>query len=255
MAERGVAQGALLDVRSVLGEGLFESVKVEGGRPFALGRHLRRLSRSAVRLGLPEPNEAVVRDAVEQVLAGRDLPLGRVRITWAAGTEGPVLDVVAAPVRPWTRPAAVVTVPGARNEHSPLAGLKTTAYADNALALARAVAAGADEAVLGNFAGGLCEGTGTNVFYVLDGELRTPSEESGCLPGVTRELLLEWVDVRVADEPLAVLEGASEIFLTSSTRDVQPVRRCDGRELGAPGPVAAEVARTWAERAGADPDP
>ena len=76
-----------------------------------------------------------------------------------------------------------------------------------------------------NLAGHLCEGTGTNVFYVVDGELRTPTLASGCLAGVTRALVLEWFGGREVDEPIEVLAEASEIFLASTTRDVQGVER------------------------------
>jgi branched-chain amino acid aminotransferase len=123
------------------------------------------------------------------------------------------------------------------------------------VALARAEASGASEAVFANLAGNLCEGTGTNVFYVIDGELRTPTLASGCLAGVTRALLLEWYGGREVDEPIEVLEQASEIFLASTTRDVQAVSACDGRSYPAPGPVTSEASRVWAEREAQDLDP
>ena len=101
--------------------------------------------------------------------------------------------------------------------------------------------------------GHLCEGTGSNVFYVVDGELRTPTLASGCLAGVTRALVLEWYGGREVDEPIEVVERASEIFLASTTRDVQAVARWDDRELAAPGPghdrgadgVAASASRSY----------
>ena len=84
---------------------------------------------------------------------------------------------------------------------------------------------GATEAIFANLAGHLCEGTGSNVGYVVDGEVRTPTLAAGCLAGVTRALLLEWADVREVDEPIEVLDSADEIFLLSTTRDVQGVHR------------------------------
>jgi branched-chain amino acid aminotransferase len=151
---------------------------------------------------------------------------------------------------------AVVTVPWPRNERGALAGLKTTSYAENVMALQRAHEQGAAEAVFANLAGNLCEGTGTNVFYVVDGQLRTPTLGSGCLAGVTRALLLEWYDdITEIDEPIGVLDRAEEVFLTSTTRDVQPVNRWNGRALPAPGPVTAAVQEAWrhGEAAGLDP--
>jgi branched-chain amino acid aminotransferase len=247
-----------------VGDGVFEAVKVVAGVPFALTRHLDRLTRSAAGLGLPDVDHAAVRVGVAAVLDGFVEPLGRLRITYTGGVapmgsgrgeSPPTLIVAADALQPWPGPTAVVTVPWPRNERGALAGLKTTSYAENVVALAHARERGASEAVFGNLAGNLCEGTGSNVFYVLDGELRTPTLASGCLAGISRQLLLEWYGGVEVDAPLAVLAEAEEIFLVSTTRDVQPVHTCDARELTAPGPVTAECLRVWAEREAADSDP
>ncbi len=98
-------------------------------------------------------------------------------------------------------------MPWPRNERGALAGVKSTSYAENVVALAEAARRGASEAVFANLAGHLCEGTGTNVGYVVGGEVRTPTLEAGCLAGVTRALLLEWCDVTEVDEPIEVLDS------------------------------------------------
>ena len=116
------------------------------------------------------------------------------------------------------------------------------------MALARAAEHGATEAIFANTQGHLCEGTGTNVFYVVDGELRTPTLASGCLAGVTRGLILEWYGAVEVDEPIEVVEQASEIFLASTIRDVQGVSRWDDRELEAPGPLTREALAAWRKR-------
>jgi branched-chain amino acid aminotransferase len=149
---------------------------------------------------------------------------------------------------PWPDTTSVTTVPWPRNERGALAGLKTTSYGENVRALAMARAQGSSEAVFANLQGHLCEGTGTNVFYVVDGELRTPTLASGCLAGVTRGLILEWYGGREVDEPIETLAGASEIFLASTTRDVQGVARWDDRELQAPGPVTGDALAAWRRR-------
>jgi branched-chain amino acid aminotransferase len=240
-----------------VGDGVFEAIKVVDGLPFALDLHLERLHRSAAGLGLEGVDEDAVRRGVAAVLEGQDLPLGRIRITVTGGPapmgsgrgDAPPTVVVAADaMQPWPATTAVATVPWPRNERGALAGLKTTSYAENVVALAAARRAGASEAVFANLAGHLCEGTGSNVFYVVDGELRTPTLASGCLAGVTRALILEWYGGREVDEPIEVVERASEVFLASTTRDVHPVASWDGRELAAPGPVTAEVAALWRER-------
>ena len=105
------------------------------------------------------------------------------------------------------------------------------------IALAHAHRHGGTEALFANTAGNLCEGTGSNVFYVVDGELRTPSLASGCLAGISRELVLEWCGATEVDEPLAEVRArASEAFLVSTTRDVSAIAR-----LGRPRPARARA--------------
>ena len=127
-------------------------------------------------------------------VAGDD-PIGRLRITYTrrAGTDGfgprgRPADAGRGLQRHRAGPVAttVTTVPWTRNENGATAGLKTTSYAENVIALAHAAERGGTEAIFANTAGHLCEGTGSNVFYVVDGELRTPTLASGCLAGVTR---------------------------------------------------------------------
>jgi branched-chain amino acid aminotransferase len=247
-----------------VGDGVFEAVKVVDGRPFALTRHLDRLARSAAGLGLAGLDLDEVRRGVSAVLDGERLPLGRIRITFTGGVAPlgsgradtpPTLVVVAAPMVPAPESAAIVTVPWPRNERGALAGLKTTSYAENVVALAYARERGAHEAVFGNVAGNLCEGTGSNVFYVVDGGLRTPTLAAGCLAGISRALLLKWYGGREVDEPVDVLARADEIFLVSTTRDVQPVHLCDGRALDAPGPLTSACMKVWAESEALDVDP
>ena len=246
-----------------VGDGVFEAVKVVDGVPFALTRHLARLAFSARGLGLPDLPEAEVRRGVDAVLAQEHLPLGRLRITYTGGVaplgsgrgdNPPTLVVVADVLAPSAPTTSVVTVPWSRNERGALAGLKTTSYAENVVALAYAREHGATEAIFANTAGHLCEGTGSNVFYVVDGELRTPTLASGCLAGISRALLLEWHGAREVDEPVEVLADAEEIFLVSTTRDVQAVTRCDGRALEV-GPVTEGCRKLWAEREPQDLDP
>ncbi len=239
-----------------VGDGVFEAIKVVDGAPFALDLHLARLARSAHGLGLPEVDADTLRGAVGEVLAGQDLALGRIRITVTAGPaplgsgrgdHEPTVVVVAAPMEPTPAATSVVTVPWPRNERGALVGLKTTSYAENVVALAEARRQGASEAIFANLAGHLCEGTGSNVFYVVDGELRTPTLASGCLAGVTRALMLDWYGGREVDEPIEVAEQADEVFLVSTTRDVQAVVRWGERELPS-GPITAAAAQRWRER-------
>lgn len=267
LVDRESARVSVLDHGFTVADGVFETLKVTRAGAFALTRHLQRLAGSARALGLPAPDDDVVRYAVAEVIAANAAEVGdfgRLRITYTAGVAplgsdrgdaAPTLVVVAAPSTPWPDTTSVVTVPWPRNERSPLAGVKSTSYAENVVALNHAHAAGASEALLANTRGDLCEGTGTNVFVVVDGEVLTPSLQSGCLAGITRELVLEWFGGREETLPLEILQTADEVFLTSSTRDVHPVVRADERTWSMAGPISRDLHHAFAERSAKHLDP
>jgi branched-chain amino acid aminotransferase len=250
----GEARLSPLDHAVTVGDGVFETMRVDDGDAFAMRRHLRRLRASAGVLGLPvELGDEELRDVAAAVIAATE-GAGRLRITVTGGAgplgsgrgpAGSTVVVAASPSSPWPPTSQVAIVPWVRNERSAVAGAKTVSYAENVVALARAQAAGADEAIFANTVGALCEGTGTNVFVVRGGRARTPSLATGCLAGITRELVLELVEVEETDElTLDDLRTADEAFLTSSTRDVHPIASVDGVPLGgpAPGPRTAAAA-------------
>lgn len=259
---------SVLDHGLMVGDGVFETMQVLHGRPFAVTRHLARLTRSAVGLGLAAPDVEAVRAGIEATIEGQDLPFGRIRITVTSGPgplgsprgEGDQAIVVI--TEPCERPPTttkLVTVPWVRNERGAVAGLKTTSYAENALMVQYAQQRGASESIMANSVGDLCEGTGSNIFYAVGGELFTPTLASGCLAGITRELVLEWcapeLPVHEKDAPLAVLQEADEVFVVSSIRDVQGVHRIDERDLAAPGPLTRRAAEIFARQSVQDLDP
>jgi len=244
------------------GDGVFETVRVTSGTPFAWSRHYERLGASAGGLGLAVLDGSVLRDAVDAVLGANGITEGRVRITITGGpaplgsdrgTEGATTLVAASPPNAVAPDIDVVIAPWPRNERGALAGLKTISYGENVKILADARRRGAGEAILANTAGNLCEGTGTNVFLVADGTLTTPPLTAGCLAGVTRGLVLEVAAtigqaLTETDVPVAALGGAEEAFLTSTTRRIQPIRRVDGRGLThCPGPVTAALTAAFLE--------
>nr|MCW2727913.1 4-amino-4-deoxychorismate lyase [Aeromicrobium sp.] len=215
-----------------------------------------------------KPDVVAIREGVAATMDGQDIAFGRIRITVTSGPGplgsprggGDLTQIVVS--EPSTRPPAVssiVTVPWPRNERSVLSGLKTTSYAENAVMIEHALARGASEAVMPNTVGQLCEGTGSNIMYVVGERLITPTLAAGPLAGITRGLVLEWcadeVDVVEQDAPISVLETADEIILVGTTRDVQAVERVDDRELAAPGPVTRAVQAIWAREAAKGMDP
>jgi len=260
------ARVSVFDHGILVGDGVFETIKAVRGQAFALTRHLDRLAASAAGLGLPEPDLDAIRQGTLDVLAGApQWDLARIRITYTSGegplgsdrgTSGSTAIVAVAEQRPFPATGDVSGVPWPRNERGALSGLKTTSYGDNAKALAYAHERGGAEAIFGNLAGDLCEGTGANVFVVRGGRLITPPLSSGCLAGITRALVLEWVGGEETDVPLEEFASAEEAFLTSTTRDVQPIRAVDGTVLpAAPGPVTRKAMEVFATRGAADLDP
>jgi len=260
------ARISIFDHGLVVGDGVFETVKVAGGQAFALTRHLARLGRSAAGLGMSAPDlEQIRAGALAVIDASPPVPLARMRITVTAGI-GPLgsergnsalTAIVALAEQP--SPADfvdVAVVPWPRNEHGALSGLKTTSYGENVRALAYAAERGASEAIFGNTAGDLCEGTGTNIFVVLGGQLVTPPLSAGCLAGVTRALVIEWFGAAEENIGLAELSNAEEAFLTGTTRDVQSIRNVNGLKLSmSPGPITRKAAEVFAMRAAESPDP
>jgi branched-chain amino acid aminotransferase len=261
-----------LDHGLTVGDGAFETLKIVDGEPFAMTRHAQRLDRSLMGLGLPAADQDRIADGVAAVLGGGEpISFGRLRYTVTAGVGPLGSDRTATDASGLTyvvtageqaRPpesGAVVVVPWTRNERSATAGLKTTSYADNVIALAYAKQRGGSEAIFGNTRGELCEGTGSNVFVVLDGTIVTPAADSGALEGITRALAIEWCreDGLTVEEralPLEILGTADEVFITSSTRDVLAIHAVDDREVPV-GAVTARAVKIFAERSAEDRDP
>ncbi len=259
-----------LDHGLLVGDGVFETMRVYSGVPFAFTRHLARLQRSAAGLGLPVPPTVGLRDLADAVIEANELREARLRITITGGPAplgseradvAPTVVIAASALTPWPPTADVVTVPWTRNERAATAGLKTISYADNVRALAYAQEQGASEAIFANTRDELCEATGSNVFMVRDARLVTPPAESGCLLGVTRALVLELardlgLDPVEGAVAVGALAAADEAFLTSTTREVQGIAHVDGVALGAtPGPVTSRLAAAFTDLVARDLDP
>lgn len=247
----------------VVGDGVFETLKVTERGAFAVRRHLDRLSRSAAALHLPAPDHGQIREAIDAVLDGREFPRGKLRITYTGGRGpgseaaygSPTLIAALAPADAAAPLASIVTAPWTRNEHGALAGVKSISYAENVRALGYAAQHEASEAIFLNTSGRVCEGTGSNIFLVFGDTIITPPLSSGPLAGITRELIMEWSSVEERDLSLEEAKRADEVFLTSSMRDVQAVTRWDDREFGPTRPVTQAVAISFTERSAADLDP
>ena len=264
----------------VVGDGVFETLLVvpepdplaagrhvgHGRQAFAVQRHLNRLRRSAAAMGFECPYaDDELRTAIDVCLdAASEAGIVRITVTsgrgplssWRGRGPGSVL-VMAGDQPPHHDPhAAVAVMPFTRNERGAMAGVKTTSYAENVLALRLAVERGASEAVFGDTRGRLSEGTGSNVFWVEGTVLHTPPLDTGCLDGVTRALVMESLDVTEKHLPIDEFYLVNEAFLTSTTRPVQPIGSVDDTKLSVVGgPLTAKAMAAMADLMAVNIDP
>lgn len=257
-----------------VGDGVFETLTVKNGTPFALTRHLVRLHYSLDRMGMRAVDMSSLRDGIREVLATHPADVTRLRITVVSG-PGPMSSArgTGKPnVIIWGGPGGApstcraVRAPWRRNERSAIAGVKSTSYAENVVMAQFAAKRGGDEALVSNTLGYLCEGTGSNVFIERRGEVVTPPLSSGCLAGITRGLVLEWgakagLPVRVAapgELEMAVLEevrhGDAFAAVSSSTRGLAPIVWLDGADTRE-GPLLRRLAALYESHADAEHDP
>lgn len=231
------------DGLAVCGRGAFETLAAYRGRPFLPLEHFARLRRAAEVLGLECPGDGELLEGMTRLLEANglaDAEKARVRLTLSSPADGSASWwIEATPPPPHALIAKVVTGPFFRNERSPLAGLKTVNYGENVVAQRHAREAGADEALFANTRGELCEGTWSNVFVRSGGRWLTPPLDSGCLPGVTRALVIELFreigePVEESTLPMSGIGRVESAFLTSSLREIQPVGSIDGRSLDLP---------------------
>ncbi len=255
---RSKAKISALDYGFLYGYALFETMRTYRGRVFRLESHLNRLAKSAKMLGisleLPE-----IKGAVLDTIQANKLSEARVRITISIG-EGainadtstcskPTVLIIAENYQPYPEKvylrgfrAVVSTI--RRNSQSPLSRLKSTSYLESILAKQEAREAGVDEAICLNEEGFLAEGSMSNIFLVAEGILKTPGYDSGILPGITRQTVLELapklgIEALECDIRLEELFQAQEAFFTSSIIEVMPLTEIEGKLIGSgkPGSV------------------
>jgi branched-chain amino acid aminotransferase len=258
---------SVLERGFTLGDGCFETMRSYQGVIFRLGQHLARLERTADALGVPmAPHLDETLSEVQRRLRSLNADAA-MRLTLTRGVDPgvapprnsaptTVLLVSHLPQFPRaleTRGLAVQVAAGRRNEFAATSGLKTLAYADAVIALGLARAAGDDDAIFLDTAGHLAEGTSSNIFLVARGVVHTPPLSCGVLPGITRAAVLEILDhfdIPVEESPIpSDAPGlASEMFLTSSLREIAPVASVDGQSIGRePGPITRRVQRAYRE--------
>ncbi|HSD67377.1 MAG TPA: aminotransferase class IV [Vicinamibacteria bacterium] len=259
------ARVSVLDNGFAFGDSVYEVLRTYGGLAFEPGRHFRRLRASAARLGIsvPAPDASLLAQ-VDALLARTTDGESYIRIVVSRGlgdcsynfdrVHGPTVVMLQKPLPrhpSWHYQDGIkVAAVGVRRNH-PRAldpAIKSSNLLNNILAVREAQSRGAEEPILLNQEGFVAEGASTNVFLVRAGRLCTPPLSAGILAGITREVVLELLPalgIPSREEPLGLedLLAADEAFLTSTTREVVPVRQVDDAPIGTgrPGPLTRRV--------------
>lgn len=231
----------------IVGDGCFETLISYYRTPFAFSRHYDQLAHSAAQLGVKgiPRKEELFQATRELILQNRIIDPIRIRLMVTGGVSGLGGDrdanscttlVCTAQAPNLGEFCTVQVVPYLRNEKSALAGITSISYAENLVALAKARELGADEAIFANTQGQLCEGAGSNIFWVEDEVVYTPPVSAGARAGVTRALTIELcgqmgIACHEIDAPIDLLNHAKEVFLTSTTREIQPVVAINERRM------------------------
>jgi branched-chain amino acid aminotransferase len=264
--DKADARISVYDHGLLYGDGVFEGIRVYGGKVFRLREHLDRLYESArhIKLEIPMNREQLAEAVTSTVQANARLEPTYIRlvVTRGAGYLGldprkatnPQVIIIAEtitlyPPELYENGLSIVTVSTIRNHPNALnPRIKSLNYLNNILAQIEAVEAGCFEALMLNHKGEVAECTGDNIFLVKHGELRTPPPDACLLEGITRGAVMELA--RAADIPVREMAltrhdvyTADECFLTGTAAEVVPVVKCDGRAIGngKPGPITRQL--------------
>jgi branched-chain amino acid aminotransferase len=239
------------------GWGVFSTLRITRGILFAFERHFARMKRDAARMRVPFPADSAWLEArLVKLIAANGVQEATLRVAIVRNKggiwQGPGIqrdfDVVAftTDVAKWGQGVRLSVVPNARYADSPFAGAKILSWSDNLSWYEEAHERGFDEVVLLNERAEVSECTSANIFIVVGGQVWTPPLSAGCLPGITREILLSEIKVpgvSLGERTLRLtdLEAADEVFITSTTRYVLPVEEVEGLSIRPPGPISARL--------------
>ncbi len=260
------AKVSVFDRGFLYGDSVYETIATVHGRLFAAGEHLDRLERSAQRLGLRLPPRAEIEGAIAQTITAAGNAESRVRVVVTRGAglfdldpasaDDPRLVIIVQPrggptPEMYANGVSVEIVSVTRNLPGAIdPAVKSGNYLNNVLALGEARRrSGAYEAILCAANGSVAEGSSSNVFALIAGQLRTPALQVGILAGVTRDKVLRLArGLSIPCDEVAFLgpdelRGADEIFLTSAVRGILPVTTVNGAQVGhgKPGPITRRL--------------
>lgn len=225
------------------GKGVFTTIAICDGKPFLWEKHWLRLKENASRvdIDIDEYSEDFLIKSLADELSRNKITNGRARMTFFDETESGIwsettgkktnFSIITGALRPVSDNFRLAISPYPVNSRSPLAGIKSCNYLDKLTALDQAKERGFDEAIQLNERGEIVSATMANVFWLKDNKLYTPSLLTGCLPGTTREFILENLDSREIEETVDMLRSADAIFLTSAGLGVTLVSEFESRKI------------------------
>ena len=229
------------------GWGVFSTLRVADGVLFAFERHWERMQRDAAKVHVPFPQDrARLKSQLLRLIEANSAWNSTLRVMVVRNRggmfEGPDqerdFDVLAftKDLNPWGNSVRLAIKPNARYAANEFSGCKILSWSQNLTWYEEAHQRGFDEVVLLNERGEVSECTSANIFAATGGEVLTPPLNSGCLPGVTRELLLDVVrvpgiTVKRTGAEAADLERADQVFITSTTRDLLPAVSIEGLNI------------------------
>jgi len=244
------------------GWGVFTTLRIYQGRPFAFERHWSRMSRDAARLGVPLPYECnAVLDATVDLSRANGCSEAMARITFVKNQGGLWADaeglgetdllIFTRALVAWPATECLLLAPGGIFAAGHYSGAKMLSWVSHAAVLREAHEKGFDDALLTNEKNQLAECTSANIFLIRDGKVLTPPLSSGCLGGITREILVEIAPsegIELVEEALTVddLAKAEEVFISSTTREVAPIESISPSwKYPAPGPMTIRIAQIF----------
>ncbi|MGE3468143.1 MAG: aminotransferase class IV [Pyrinomonadaceae bacterium] len=227
------------------GKGVFTTVAIRSRESLFWDKHWRRLSRDAAKIGLDlsAHTDIATETALNDSIGASGIVDGRARITltderpaeiWPGSKpeQNTSVYIIVGENRPVPSPVMLTVSLFPVNSRSPLAGVKSCNYLENTLAIDEAKGCGFHEAIRVNERGHVTSGCMANVFWLVGGKLFTPALSTGCLPGTTREFVLENSECEEVEAEIGELGSAEAIFLTSAGLGVVAVNEFDGRTLG-----------------------
>jgi len=242
----------------LMGWGVFTTLRIYQGVPFAFDRHWHRMSHDAVRLGIAlDYGQEDVRQAIVRLAAANQRPECAARLSFIKNQGGMWADAPGLPetdlliftreLTAWPAAHKLLLIPDGIFSHGKLAGAKMLSWVQNAGTLERVHREGYDDALLLNEKGNLAECTSANVFLVRGRNVLTPPLHSGCLPGITRDSLLEIIPAegyKLVEQDLVPkdLDSADEVFISSTTREVAGVGSIQPKwNYPSPGKITSEI--------------